>query len=223
MMDDFSLRQAVIDACRAMNALGINQGTSGNISVRQGAGMLISPSAIPYDRLEPEMIAAMPLDAEDGRWAGPHRPSTEWPFHHAILRARPEVRAIVHTHAPYATTLAITRRGIPACHYMVAAFGGDNIRCAPYALFGTGELARLALAALEDRMGCLLANHGMIALGESLDQALWRAVELESLARQYYQALLLGEVCLLSDAEIAASRAQFAGYGLRDRSGSRGA
>ncbi|MEE3502530.1 class II aldolase/adducin family protein [Acidiphilium acidophilum] len=212
-MNEPALRTALIHACRQMNALGINQGTSGNISLRSGTTMLISPSATPYDALEPDMIAAMPLDADDGRWTGPKKPSTEWRFHRDILRARPDIHAVVHSHPTFATTLAIARKPIEACHYMIAVFGGTDIRCAPYATFGTSELSAHALTALQDRMGCLLANHGMIALGETIDAAMWRAVELETLARQYYHALLLGNPHILTEAEIEATRAQFAGYG----------
>jgi len=206
-------RTAIIHACRRMNALGINQGTSGNISVRHGDAMLITPSATPYDVLEPAMIAAMPITG-DGSWTGPKKPSSEWRFHLDILRGRPEIHAIIHSHPTYATTLAIARRDIEACHYMIAAFGGATIRCAPYATFGTPELSAHAVTALQDRMGCLLANHGMIALGETLDKAMWRAVELETLARQYYHALLLGSPHILTPAEIDDAIAQFAGYGL---------
>lgn len=213
-MTELALRQSLIDACRQMNALGINQGTSGNISLRHGDTMLISPSATAYDVLVPEMIAAMPLEGEYGSWTGPKKPSSEWRFHLDILRARPDVDAIVHTHATFATTLAIARTPIEACHYMIAAFGSTDIRCAPYATFGTKELSDHAVTALQDRMGCLLANHGMIALGETLDKAMWRAVELEALARQYYHALLLGNPHILSATEIGEALAQFAGYGM---------
>lgn len=209
-------RQAIIDACRDMNASGLNQGTSGNVSVRHGAVMLITPSATPYDAMTPDMIAEMPLDAgaEDGAWSGPRKPSTEWRFHRDILRARPEIGAVVHAHPPYCTTLAVARRPIPACHYMIAAFGGKDVRCSGYATYGTAALSALALDALTDRTACLLANHGMIALGETLDKAMWRAVELETIARQYYQSLLIGGPVLLDDAAIAETMAGFGSYGL---------
>lgn len=212
-------RRALIAACRQMNALGINQGNAGNISVRHGGTMLISPSATPYHLIEPDMVAAMPIAGEYGAWQGTRKPSTEWRFHLDIMRARPEVNAIVHSHPTFATTLAIARRNIEACHYMIAAFGGADVRCAPYATFGTRELSDHALTALEGRMGCLLANHGMIVLGETLDKAMWRAVELETIARQYYHALLLGNPHILSAAEIDAAIAQFVGYGLHDDAG----
>ncbi|MCC6382265.1 MAG: class II aldolase/adducin family protein [Dehalococcoidia bacterium] len=213
MKSERDLRQAIIDKCRWMNATGLNQGTSGNISLRHKDAMLITPSGIPYDVMTPEMIVEMPLDGEEGAYHGTLRPSTEWRFHLDILRARSDVGGIVHAHSPYATTLAIARRGIPACHYMIAAFGGSDIRCAGYARFGSKELSRLALAALEGRNGCLLANHGMIAAGPTLDRAMWLAVELETIARQYYLSLLIGGPVVLTEAEIAETREGFATYG----------
>ena len=206
-------RQAIVDACRAMNAAGLNQGTSGNISVRHEGTMLITPSATPYDEMRPEMIAAMPIEGAYGSWSGPLRPSTEWRFHLDILRARPAAGAVVHAHPPFCTTLAVARRGIPACHYMIAAFGGDDVRCAPYATFGTAELSAHAVAALDGRTACLLANHGMITCAASLPRAMWLAVELETIARQYWQSLLIGGPVLLSPAEIAEAAAKFASYG----------
>jgi len=202
-------RIALIKAAQSLSSLGLNRGTSGNISVRDGQAMLITPSAIPYDRLTPEMIAAMPL-AGAGSWTGPKRPSSEWRFHLDILNARPEINAIVHTHAPFATALAMARRPIPACHYMVTRFGGGDVRCASYALFGTAELSTLALAALQDRTACLLANHGLIATGSSLDAAMACAVELETLAHQYVLSLSIGGPILLSNQEIADAQHQFA-------------
>ena len=210
-----TLRREIIDRCREMNASGINQGTSGNISVRLGERMLVTPSAIPYDRIEPEMMVSMALDG-DGVWEGPARPSTEWRFHLDLLRARPDAHAVVHAHPPYCTTLAIARKEIPACHYMVAAFGGNNVRCAGYATFGTQTLSDLAVEAMEGRTACLLANHGMISIGETLAKAMWRAIELETIARQYYLSLQIGGPVLLSDAEIERTHRGFASYGLQE-------
>ena len=197
-----------------MNALGINQGTSGNISVRCGGTMLITPSATPYETMAPEQLAAMPLDGSGSAWQGPLKPSTEWRFHQAILRARPDAGAVVHTHAAYCTALSMLRREIPAVHYMIAAFGGASVRCAPYALFGTAELAQHALAALEGRTACLLANHGMIVVGATLERAMWLAVELETLAKQYVLSLQAGTPAVLTEAEVAQAAKGFAGYGL---------
>ncbi|KJC40469.1 fuculose phosphate aldolase [Bradyrhizobium sp. LTSP885] len=213
--DERQLREAIIAKCRWMNASGLNQGTSGNISARYKDRMLITPSATPYDAMKPEMIASMPLEGAYGDWDGPLQPSTEWRFHLDIMRARPDVGGIVHTHSTYATVLAIARKPIPACHYMIAAFGGADIRCAGYARYGTKELSEHAISALEGRNGCLLANHGMIALGANLDKAMWLAVELETIARQYYLSLALDSRVVLSDEEIAETAQGFSSYGLQ--------
>ena len=210
-------REALVTACRQMNALGINQGTSGNISIRAGDVMLISPSATPYERMQPEDVAEMPLEGEYGSWHGKLKPSTEWRFHLDIMRSRPDVGSVVHAHPTYCTALAIARKPIPACHYMMAAFGGTDVRCAPYATFGTQELSEHALKALEGRSACLLANHGMIVAGASLDKAMWLAVELETIARQYFLSLQIGGPVILSDADIAATAAKFTTYGLQDK------
>jgi L-fuculose-phosphate aldolase len=206
-------RQSIIDACREMNRLGINQGTSGNISLRHGDGMLITPTSVPYETMQPDQIVFMRLDGAPD--AG-QRPSSEWRFHRDILKARSEVNAVVHAHPPYATILAIMGREIPPIHYMIACAGGDTIRCAPYATFGTGELSQHAVAALEDRSACLLAHHGMIAVGASLSKAMWLAVEVETLARQYHGCLQIGTPPLLSKGEIQKVRARMAGYGVAD-------
>jgi L-fuculose-phosphate aldolase len=208
-----ALRQAIIDKCRWMNAEGLNQGASGNISARFGDRLLITPSAVPYGTMMPEMIASMPIGGDYGSFEGPLNPSSEWRFHLDIMRARPEIGAIVHTHSTYATIIAITRREIPACHYMIAAFGGSTIRCAPYARYGTAELSAHAVEALKDRMGCLLGSHGMIALGDTLDKAMWHAVELETLAKQYYHSLLIGGPAILTDEQIAETAAAMKSYG----------
>jgi L-fuculose-phosphate aldolase len=213
------LRQAIIDKSIWMNANGLNQGTSGNISARFKDQMFITPSGFPYDQLKPEMIASMPLGGKYGSWEGPLKPSTEWRFHIDIIKSRPEVNGVVHTHSTYATTIAITGREIPACHYMIAAAGGPTIRCAPYARFGTEQLSQYALEALEDRKCCLLGNHGMIATGSSLDKAMWLAVELETISKQYYNSLLIGGPNILTDLQIDETMKAMEGsstYGLQD-------
>lgn len=215
--EEQALRKAIIAKCRWMNAIGLNQGTAGNISARYKDRMLITPSATPYDEMEPEMIASMPLEGEYGAFEGPLKPSTEWRFHLDIMRARPDAGAIVHTHATYSTILAIGNKTIPACHYMIAAFGGSTVRCASYATYGTKELSDNAIAALKDRCACLLANHGMIAFGPSLDKAMWLAHELETLAKQYYHSLLIGGPVILPDDEIDRVKIGFKSYGLQDK------
>jgi L-fuculose-phosphate aldolase len=206
-------RQAIIDACRRMNALGINQGTSGNISVRHGDGLLITPTSTPYEAMTPDQIVFMKMD---GSHAPAQRPSSEWRFHLDILRARKDAEAVVHAHPIYCTILAIMGREIPPIHYMIATAGGDSIRCAPYATYGTPELSQHAVKALEGRFACLLDHHGMIAIGSSLEKALWLAVEVETLARQYHGCLQIGEPPLLSKDEIERVRRKMAGYGLAD-------
>ena len=207
-----SLRREIIDTCLRMNREGINQGTSGNVSARWGDGMLITPSGIAYEALEERDIVF--VDAEGSHDAG-QRPSSEWRFHLAILRARPEIAAVVHTHSVHATALAVCGMEIPALHYMVAAAGGGNIRCAPYASFGTQELSDHALRALEGRLACLLANHGVIATGASLARALWLAGEVEVLARQYILSLAMGGPKLLPEEEMARMAERLRDYGPR--------
>lgn len=210
-------RAAIVEACRRLEATGLVQGTSGNVSLRRGRRMLITPSGVPYDRLAPGRIVAVELEGEELRFRARGRdvPSSEWRFHRDILRARPEVQAIVHTHSPYATAFAICRREIPAAHYMIAAAGGPTIRVADYATFGTQALSDAALAALEGRRACLLANHGVIATGPTLERALWLAQEVEVLARQYAIALAVGEPVILEEAEIARVAERFRSYGPR--------
>ncbi len=207
---DRALREAMIATARRMNATGLNQGTSGNLSLRVEGGFLVTPTGMDYEALEPEDIVFMRMD---GSHEGRRRPSSEWRFHRDILAARPEVGAVLHAHAMFCTTLACLHRGIPAFHYMVAVAGGVDIRCAPYATFGTEELSRHAVAALEGRKACLLANHGLIAVGTSLADALKRAVEVETLAAMYWRALQVGEPVLLSEAEMAVVLEKFKTYG----------
>ncbi len=216
-MNELNIRKEIVEACRSMNRTGLNQGTSGNISVRLGDTMLVTPSATPYDLMQPADIAAMPISGDYGSWSGPKKPSVEWRFHLDILRSRPEVGSVVHTHSAHATALAIARKPIPACHYMIAAFGGTDVRVADYAKFGTAELSANALKALEGRTACLLANHGMIALGSSLDKAMWTAVELETIARQYILSLTIGGPVVLSDGLIEDCMPDFASYGHQDK------
>ncbi len=204
-------RRQIIYACLKINDLGINQGTAGNISVRIPEGLLITPSGMPYEELVPEDIVMMPWDGKIK--AGSRSPSSEWRFHRDILKQRPEVGAVVHTHAMFCTTLACLGLDIPAFHYMVAVAGGDSICCAPYATFGSQDLSDRALEALDGRQACLLANHGMIALGSDLNKALAMAVEVETLAAQYWRALQIAKPHLLPTEEMALVLEKFASYG----------
>ncbi|WP_457103774.1 class II aldolase/adducin family protein [Methylobacterium sp. P5_C11] len=209
--DERIAREQVVAAARALDAQGLNRGTSGNVSLRFGDSLLITPSGMPTDRTGPEDIVRL---AFDGTHPSGQKPSSEWRFHRDILASRPEFGAVVHAHPVYCTAFAICGEAIPAIHYMVAAFGGPTVRCAPYAPYGTADLSELALEALVDRNVCLLANHGMIAAGASLEKALWLAVELETLCQQYAVARQIGTPLILSDHEIGTTVERFRGYGL---------
>jgi L-fuculose-phosphate aldolase len=209
--DERAARESVVAAARELDALKLNRGTSGNVSLRFGDGLLITPSGVPTQDLAPDGIVPM---AMDGTYPAGLKPSSEWRFHRDILAARPEIGAVVHAHPIHCTAFALCGREIPAVHYMIAAFGGPTVRCAPYAPYGTEALSVLALKALEGRSCCLLANHGMIAAGADLKRAVWLADELETLCHQYAVALQVGAPLTLSDAEIAETVERFRGYGL---------
>lgn len=216
--EEWTLRGAVVHAARSMNAQGLNQGTSGNVSARWRTadfeGFLITPSGVAYERIGPADIVALDQSGESRDPDGPIA-SSEWRFHQAIYAAREDAAAIVHTHSLFATTLACQGRAIPAFHYMIAVAGGSDIRCAPYARFGSRELADAAVAAIAGRNACLLAQHGMIAIGGDLGDAMRVACEVETLARMYWQVLQIGTPPLLDDAEMALVVDRFAGYGPR--------
>lgn len=212
-MSDQDLREQLVDCARRMQASGINQGTSGNLSVRIAGGMLITPSSLPYEQMQPSDLVALDLQGQplfipaDGR--PQRRPSSEWRLHADVLASRPEVQAVLHCHSIHATALACHGRDIPPFHYMTAVAGGHDIRCAPYATFGTQELSDGVVQALEGRLACLMAQHGQVAVGPTLDKALALAVEVETLARIYLQALALGEPPLLSGEQMEQVRHQF--------------
>ena len=210
--DETRARASVVEAARGLDAQGLNRGTSGNVSLRWRDGLLITPSGIPSGRMAPEDVVFLRMD---GSFNHPLSPSSEWRFHRDILQDKPAVNAVVHAHPDHCTAFALCRQTIPAVHYMIAAVGGPTIRCAGYATFGTAELSRLALEALDGRNGCLLANHGMIATGPDLPKALWLAVEMETLCRQYALALQVGTPVVLSDDEIARNVEKFRSYGPR--------
>jgi L-fuculose-phosphate aldolase len=211
---DRKLQEAVISACRELTRLRLTHGTSGNISLRRDARQFfVSPTGMSYDALDAEDI---PLVDLDGRWFGRRLPSSEWRFHRDIFKSRDDVGAIVHTHSTNATALACTGRGIPAFHYMVAVAGGTDIRCAPYCTFGTQALSDAAIAALQGRKACLLANHGVIAVGADLAAALALAGEVENLAAQYCKSLALGDVRILDEMEMRPVLDKFRTYGKPD-------
>ena len=203
-------RDDLIATARAMQPAGLNKGTSGNVSLRHGDGFYITPTGMPYDKLVADDI---PLMALDGSHVGARKPSSEWRFHRDLYAARPEVGAVLHAHSPFAVSLACLRRDIPPFHYMIARFGGDTVRCADYALFGSQALSDAALLAMRERKACLLANHGLLVAGRDLHEALALAIELEELCEQYWRACQLGAPVLLSDDEMTEVIAKFAGYG----------
>ena len=204
------LRDQLIATARAMQPAGLNRGTSGNISVRCENGCYITPTGLPYESLTADDI---PLMALDGSHVGSCKPSSEWRFHRDLYATRPEVGAVLHAHSPFAVSLACLRREIPPFHYMIARFGGETIRCADYAIFGSQALSTAAMVAMRDRKGCLLANHGLLVAGRDLTEAMALAVELEELCEQYWRACQLGAPVLLSTAEMAAVLDKFKSYG----------
>ena len=200
----------LIATAQAMQPAGLNRGTSGNVSVRSGDGFYITPTGLPYASLNADDI---PLMALDGTHQGSRKPSSEWRFHRDLYASRPAVGAVLHAHSPFAVSLACLRLDIPPFHYMIARFGGSTIRCADYAIFGSELLSTAALAAMENRHACLLANHGLLVAGRDLDEALALAIELEELCEQYWRACQLGQPVLLSTDEMAAVLEKFASYG----------
>ena len=209
-MNETVLRDGLLVTARAMAASGLNKGTAGNASVRCRDGFLITPSGRPYEDCHRDDMALM---AMDGSWRGPFAPSSEWRIHRDLLAAHPAAGAGLHAPSPFATALACHRRDIPAFHYMIARFGGSDIRCAPYATFGTQALSDGALAALEGRCACLLANHGMLVFGADLRRTLALAIEFETLCEQYWRACQLGAPSTLSETEMAEVIIRFKSYG----------
>ncbi len=206
-MSEAQARQVVASAYRALGAAGLIAGSSGNVSMRVVGGMVISPTGASAELIDEASLVCTALDAPAPR------ASSEWALHAALLLARPELGAIVHTHSDACTALACLGEALPAFHYLVAGFGGDSVRCAPYATFGTPELAEAAAAAMTGRTACLLANHGMVAAGPEMASALAAARLLETLARQYLLARAAGDVRLLTAGQMAAARERFRTYG----------
>lgn len=213
------LRDELIATARRMSELGLAPGTTGNVSVRTTRGFVVTPSGMAYDQLRGDDAVAIDLDGTIR--PGQRAPSSEWQLHRDILAARPDVRAIVHTHSLFCTSVSCLRRPIPAIHYMIVLAGSDEIPCADYATFGTAELAASVVRALGRGRACLMANHGMVALGDSLAAALRLAADVETLAAQYWHAAQLGQPHVLPRDELDRVRAQLLGYG-QHRRGPRG-
>lgn len=213
-MNEQILRQQMVETALLLSSSGLNRGTSGNVGARCGSGFLVTPTGLPAEEMAPADIVLMDFD---GNWQGERRPSSEWRFHCDIFAARKEVNAIIHTHSTFATTLACLGKDMPAFHYMIAAAGGKTIRCSPYATFGTQQLSDYALQALEGRKACLLGNHGLIVVGETLKRALALTVEVESLCEQYWRTLQVGGANLLPDEEMDVVLEKFKNYGQSDK------
>ncbi len=210
-MSEAALRQEIVATARAMSASGLSPGRSGNVSARFESGMLITPSGLAYDAMEPGDVVRV---GDDGSVAeGQRAPSTEWHFHLAAYRARLDMHALVHTHSLHATVLACAGRSIPPFHYMVAVAGGSDIPLVPYATFGTAELAAHVAEGLRERKACLMAHHGQVAMGTTLAAALELAHEVEVLAEQYFKVLVLGPPHLLPEAEMSLVLEKFKTYG----------
>ena len=215
-MNEAELRESAVAAVRKLDALGMNRGSTGNLSHRVGHGMLITPTGMGADDLRPQDLVWL---GWDGTLRGDWQPSSEWHFHQAIYRARPDLNAVLHTHSTHAAALACLRRALPAFHYMVAIAGGDNVPCVPYALFGTEALSQSVAGAFAQRDACLMANHGLVAGGVTLTKAMKVLQEIESLCEVFLKALAVGEPAVLSSEEMAAVIEKFASYGKSARAG----
>ncbi|MFQ5659215.1 MAG: class II aldolase/adducin family protein [Gammaproteobacteria bacterium] len=213
-MQNLELRKQLITTVQAFNTSGLSAGTSGNLSARIEGGFLITPTGITYATLKPDDIVG--LDTQGRVTAGHKQPSSEWPFHRDLYNSRTDVCAIVHVHSPYATAIACTRKQIPAFHYMVAVAGGNSIRCAGYATFGTEKLSSNILEALQDRNACLLANHGLVAVAGDIGSAFKLAQDVEILAQQYCLSVQMGGPVILDEPEMQVNLAKFRNYGKQD-------
>lgn len=209
-MNDMLQKEQLLEIAREMNAVGLNQGSAGNVSVRQKAGYLITPSGMPYDECTADDMVIMDFN---GQSTSERKPSSEWRFHQDILLERTDANAVVHVHSTFATTIACLGKEIPSFHYMVAVAGGKNIRCADYHTFGTQALSDSIKVAMKDRKACLMANHGMLAIGPSLKKALAMAIEVEKLCEIYWRLLPLGGGNMVSDAEMDVILEKFSSYG----------
>ena len=215
MKDEKALRKLAVAAVRKLDAIGMNRGSTGNLSLRWGDGMLITPTGMGADDLRAQDLVWL---GHDDTLIGAWQPSSEWHFHRAIYLARPDLQAVVHTHSVHATALASLRRPLPAFHYMVAVAGGDSVPCIPYHLFGTEALSRDVAAAFAERKACLMANHGLVAGGATLAEAMKVVQEIESLCEVYLKALAVGEPAVLGKTAMAKVIAKFRTYGKTARS-----
>ncbi|MCP5283930.1 MAG: class II aldolase/adducin family protein [Burkholderiaceae bacterium] len=216
-MTEADARAAVVQAVQRLDALGLNRGSTGNVSHRwdrdgQG-GMLITPTGMGAELTVDDLVHV----ADDGTVSGRWQPSSEWQFHRAAYRARPDVQAVLHTHAVHATALACLDRPLPPFHYMVAVAGGNDVPLVPYSTFGSEALSDGVARALAQRDACLLAHHGLVTCGATMAQAMKVMVEVESLCQTYLLALPAGEPARLAADEMARVIEKFRHYGRRSR------
>lgn len=208
------LRQQIVDTALELSNKGLSSGAAGNVSFRTEAGFVITPTGIKPDQLSIDQLVR--LDYDGSILEGGLRPSSEWQMHSLIYQNRPDIDAVVHCHSCYATALACCHQDIPAFHYMIAIAGGNSIRCAPYALFGSEQLAKAAVTAMDERYACLLANHGQLTGANSLTEALNLAIEVEQLSASYHACLTLGNVQILSEGDMHSVLKKFSSYGQQD-------
>jgi L-fuculose-phosphate aldolase len=212
-MRELDARRALVDAARRLDAAGLNHNSSGNLGVRLDDGLLVTPTAIPAGVLQPDDCVA--LDADGTPVRGERRaPTSEWRLHVEVLRRRPDVEAVVHTHSPEATAAATLGRPVPAVHYVVARFGATALPCAPYATYGTAELAAHVADTLgESGTACLMANHGAVTVARDLTAAVALALDVEWLCGVHRRAVQLGEPVVLPDDEVERVARLFRTYG----------
>ena len=206
----FGKVKAIISACKKLDSIGLNRGASGNISIKTNNGFLITPSGLNVEKVHADNMVELNFE---GVPLNGTNPSSEWRLHAEIYKRKKGVGAVVHTHSNFACALASLRENLPAFHYMVAVGGGKNIRCCEYAIFGSKELADKVVEALEGRMACLMANHGLVCCGKELEHAIFLAEELEALCKQYLTARSIGGVKILSDSEMELVIEKFKNYG----------
>ena len=209
-----SIQRQLLELSLRLQSLGLNEGSSGTCSIRHHDGFFITPSGLnPKVMHEDDMVFMDFNGTIQSNQKAAREPSSEWRFHHDILKLRIDANVVIHTHSTFASTLSLFRRDIPAFHYMIAVAGGNSIRCSAYALFGTQALSDEAIKALDNRKACLLANHGLIVVGRDIEDALNITCEIERLCEQYVLALQIGSPSILSNQEMDEVIYRFKSYG----------
>ena len=199
----------IVNSLKYLKKKNLNIGSEGNISIRYKDGFLISPSAIDPEKLKVNDIPFVDLN---GNHFGSRAPSSEWRMHMLLYLKKSDVKAISHSHSFWSSSLSCLRKKIPSFHYMIAEFGGDDIKCAKYATFGTSSLAKNVLKALENRKGCLMENHGQLTIGETIEEAISLTESLEKLSKQFFMCNLSKSVKLISKNEMSKVLSLFSEY-----------